>query len=64
MRYLGWVVAALTMLTIVLSVLVGRTEQRLDRLDDRFTAVCELLSRLPVQTVNAQMLRERLDCPP
>jgi hypothetical protein len=62
-RYLAWVMVALTLLTIVLSVLVGRNEQRLDRLEARLDAVCEVLASLPEATANAQVLRDRLECP-
>lgn len=62
-RYLAWVLAALTALTIVLSVLVSRTDQRLDRVESRLDAVCRVLASLPEDTANARALRQELDCP-
>lgn len=62
-RYLAWVLTALTVLTIVLSVLLGRTDQRLDSLEGRLETLCAELATLPEDTANARTLRERLDCP-
>jgi hypothetical protein len=63
-RYLAWTMVALTALTIVLVVLVGRTESRLDDLEGRFETVCEALATLPDNNANARSLRQELDCPP
>jgi hypothetical protein len=61
-RYLAWVQVSITVLTIILSVLVGRTEDRLDSLEDRFAALCEVLADLPENNANSRALA-RLDCP-
>jgi hypothetical protein len=62
-RYLAWVLAALTALVIVLSVLVGRNQQVLDDLERRLDTMCDVLTHLPQDTADALALHDQLECP-